>query len=155
MTRPELVSRRTRSGFRDACSDSGINRTIAQAFKNEGFAPASDDLAPVPGDSTSWDRQGQRRGTFDQYATSVDWTDGAHMRRALRVFEEIYSWADEPAQIQLAGYLRRDGYEVDDRGRIRRTAPDALLELSLAQLKDPAAVQEHLDRLAHRTAEVL
>ena len=146
----ELVSRRTRSGFRDACSDFGINRTIAQAFEDEGFAPASDDVAPVPGDAASWDRQGQRRGTFDQYAASVDWTDGAHVRRVLRVFEEIYSWAGEPVQTRLAGYLRRDGCEVDDHGRIRRTiAAGASLELLLAQLQltDPAAVQEHLDRL--------
>jgi len=148
VARPELVSRRTRSGFREACNDSGINRTIARAFQDEGFPPASDDAAPVPGDVTSWDREGQRRGIFDRYAASVDWTDGAHVRRMLRVFEEIYRWTGHPAQTRLADYLRRDGCEVDDHGRIRRTASDALLELPLTQLDDPAAVQEHLDRLA-------
>jgi len=146
--RPELVSRRTRSVFREACSDYGINRTIARAFKDEGFAPASDDAAPVPGDVSSWDREGQRRGTFDRYAVSVDWTDPAHVRRVLRVFEEIYSWAGASAQARLAGYLHREGGEVDDHGHIRRTA-EPPLELLLAQLQltDPAAVQEHLDRL--------
>lgn len=145
--RVELVSRRTRNRFREVCSDSGVNRTIAQAFENEGFTPASDAAAPVPGDVTSWDYQGQRRGTFDLYAVSVAWTHAAHVSRALKVFEEIYSWAGEPTRTRLADDLRRDGYEVDVEGRIRRTAPDLRLELPLKQLGDPAAVQEHLDRL--------
>lgn len=147
LDRAELLSRRTRGAFRDACSDLGTVRTVARAFENEGFAPAADDAAPVAGDPSSWDRDGQRRGTFDQHTAGIDWTEPALVTRALAVFEEIYDWGGEQDRLGLARHLKRDGYLIDDAGRIRPTAGPSPAELPLGQLRHPSALLEHLDRL--------
>jgi hypothetical protein len=84
----ELISRRTRSAFRDHCSDFGVVRQIERSFENEGFDPASDADAPEGG----WYGDGQRRGTFDRYTAEVDWSDPASVRTVLDVFEELLTW---------------------------------------------------------------
>jgi hypothetical protein len=86
----ELVHRRCRSEFREACSGWGVVREIARAFENEGFEPAPDEEAPdFFGDG--WYGDGQRRGTFDRYVHRVDWTDPGEVRRVLNAFEQILS----------------------------------------------------------------
>ena len=96
---------------------------------------------------------GQRRGTFDRYVHHVDWSDAGQVRRVLNVFEEILSWLDDGdlfqkrPKDQLVQRLRRDGYHVDDAGRIRSSA-SLPLDINLEALRDPAAILEHLDRIA-------
>ncbi len=145
---PDLIHRRTRNAFREACSDFGVVRGIEQAFDNEGFYPADDRLAPILG----WYQDGQRRGTFDRHTHEVNWTDPEQVRRVLLTFEEILTWASDEGKAKLTGYLRRDGFDVDDEGRIRSSAVATLAEVPLSSLSDPSAILEHLDRIA-RTAD--
>jgi hypothetical protein len=148
-----LVSPRTRSAFRDHCSDAGVIFQIARAFEDVRFTPAGVEDAPVPFDETSWYRNGQRRGTFDLYTRYIDWTDQKEVRRALNVFEEIYSWGGEEwgdqARQKLAAHLKRDGWRVDAEGRIRPTGPE--LAVPLEGLQNASAILEHLDRIADST----
>ena len=51
----------------------------------------------------------------------------------------------------LIRHLRRDGYTVDDLGRIRGGSAAALADIPLDQLKDASAIYEHLDRIAAST----
>lgn len=148
----DLVSRRTRSAFRDHCSDFGVVRQIERAFENEGFDPATDAEAPEQG----WYSDGQRRGTFDRYTHHVDWTDPAAVRPVLDVFEELLSWCSDneygnPQREQLTRHLRRDGYQVDEEGRIRGSVASKLAEIPLDALSDPKSILEHLERIAGAT----
>lgn len=151
-TRRELISRRTRSAFRDHCSDFGVIRQIEQAFENEGFDPAPDTSAPENG----WYSAGQRRGTFDRYASDVDWTESAAVRSVLDVFEELLSWCGDDEygnrqREQLTRHLRRDGYSVDEDGRIRGSVASSLADLPLEGLREPKSILEHLDRISNTT----
>lgn len=143
--RPPLVHLRTRNAFREHCSDAGTVRLVAQVFADEG-------LDPEPW-SEDWDVPGQRRGTFDRYTHGVDWSDPVAVRRALNAFEEIYTWGGEDewatkARERLRRHLERDGYQIDDRGRIRSTAITTAADLPLEALTDPSEILEHLDRIA-------
>lgn len=141
MARPDLIHPRTRREFREYSVGWGVLRTIESAFEVEGFEPG----APV-------ESGGQRRSLFDTYAQYIDWADPEQIRRAIAVFEEMLSWAwDEAngkeATTRLVRILARDGYEVDKHGRIRPSATARLVELPLDELRDPAAIEEHLRRL--------
>jgi hypothetical protein len=147
----DLIHRRTRNGFRETCSDAGVVRQIEQAFENEGFDPADDQQAGIGG----WYSPGQRRGTFDRYSHGTDWSDPRDVRRVLNVFEEILSWLGKDNEFgterraQLIRHLERDGYSVDDSGRIRTSVlSTTTADLNLAGLRQPAAIIEHLDRIA-------
>ena len=118
---------------------------IATAFQDEGFAPNPD---------SSYQDSSVRRVTTQEYLESVDWSDRGHVTRALRAFERLLlgvrpdrgpsylSWD----QFVLA--MKRDGYDVTEDGQIDPVgkAP-GLPEGALAQLRDPAAIEEHLDRI--------
>lgn len=127
-------------------------RYIQRAFENEGFDPATDVEAPEQG----WYSDGQRRGTFDRYTHHVDWTDPAAVRPVLDVFEELLSWCSDneygnPQREQLTRHLRRDGYQVDEEGRIRGSVASKLAEIPLDALSDPKSILEHLERIAGAT----
>ena len=143
-----LVHPRTRIAFREHCSDAGTVRMVAQVFEGEGLEAAPD------GDD--WYTPGQRRGTFDRYTHAVDWNDPIAVRAVLNAFEEIYTWGGDDewgtkARERLRRHLERDGYRVDDRGRIRTSAISTATELPLESLTDPSAILEHLDRIADAT----
>lgn len=146
----DLIHRRTRNAFRDTCSDFSVVRAVEQAFENEGFDPASDEEAGPNG----WYTPGARRGTFDRYTQSVDWSDPRQIRRILNVFEEILSWlSDDDAgrqrRAQLVRHLERDGYSVDDSGRISSSVlTTTAADINLAGLREPNAIREHLERIA-------
>jgi hypothetical protein len=147
----DFIHRRTRNAFRETCSDASVVRQIEQAFENEGFDPADDQDAGACG----WYGPGQRRGTFDRYTHRTDWSDPREVRRILNVFEEILSWLDKDngfgveRTAQLVRHLERDGYAVDDSGRIRSSVlSSTTADLNLAGLRQPAAIIEHLDRIA-------
>jgi len=129
-----------------------VVRQIERAFENEGFDPALDEDAPEHG----WYSDGQRRGTFDRYTHRVDWTDPTAVRPVLDVFEELLSWCADnefgnPQREQLTRHLRRDGYEVDEDGRIRGSVASKLAEIPLEGLSDPKSILEHLDRISGAT----
>jgi Abortive infection C-terminus len=127
-----------------------VVRQIERAFEDEGFDAADEDDAPS---AAGWYGPGARRGTFDRYTYTVDWADPRDVRRVLNVFEQALTWiADEHEDRgRLVNHLRRDGYEVDEHGCIRAGSVSALAELPLGALSDPAAIREHLDRIADAT----
>jgi len=144
----ELVHRRVRSELREVASGWWTVSTIARAFQDEGFAPAGDERAPRPADPESWNDPGQRRGTFDQHAASIDWTDAEHVRRALGVFETLLQPVeDADFRARVEAVLDRHGLEVTERGRLRPRGPQMLADLPLHALSDSGALEEHLDRL--------
>jgi hypothetical protein len=148
----DLVHRRCRSEFREACSGWGVVREIARAFRDEGFAPAAGTASP-DGSDEGWYGDGERRGTFDRYVNDVNWTDPGEVRRTLNVFEQILGWvpADADYRQTLIRLLQRDGYRVDEHGRIWGGSTAALAELPLEALTEPGAILEHLDRIAEAT----
>ena len=142
----DLIHRRTRSAFRDFCSDFGVVRQIERTFENEG-------LDPHPDGTRDWSADGARRGTFDRYTAAVDWADPRDVRRVLNAFEQMLTWAPgehgTADRERLGSHLRRDGYTVDEQGRIRGGVTAAALSaVPLENLADPSAIYEHLERLA-------
>lgn len=142
----DLIHPRTRNEFRELSSAWGVLRTIENAFDVEGFDP-------VPEEQRSY-ADGQRRGTFDEYADGIDWSDPGQVGRAIHVFEEILSWGadvDTEYRDRVIARVRRllesDGYTVDDQHRIRHISTRPLTKLPLEQLRDPSAIEEHLRRL--------
>lgn len=143
--RPELVSRATRRAFREVATGT-VLREIDEMWKDEGFSPGP----PPEGVG------GERRNLYQSYLDAVDWTDPGHVRRALKVFAHT-------AEGYAPDYLKRaykclalDGYEVTEDGRIvggppeletNRSATVALPEHALANLTDPSAIREGLDRI--------
>jgi hypothetical protein len=139
----ELIHPRTRREFRELSSAWGVLRTIADAFEDEGFFPGPE-----------VESGGQRRSLFDTYANMIDWTDSGQVSRAVRVFEEILSWGGDvdpqyrdPTMAKIRRTLLSDGYDVDAQYRIRPKANRTVTELPLEELRDPAAIEEHLRRL--------
>lgn len=84
-SRAELVSARTRRAVRDMMSGT-VLREIDGMWQDEGFAPGADDDPDVGG---------QRVSRFQSYMNQVDWTDRAHVDRALRVFETALVGIDD------------------------------------------------------------
>ena len=120
-------------------------RQVARAFEDEG-------LDADPDDTHDWYRPGARRGTFDRHTAGVDWTDPAHVRQVLNVFESMLRWPlDAEYRENLVRHLQRDGYLVDDLGRIRGGATSVLADIPLDQLTDPSSIYEHLERIASST----
>lgn len=144
----ELVSKRTRSEFRDICCDYSVVRAIERAYEDEGFASLS--LGP---EDPVW-RGGARRGTFDTFANGIDWSDEREVPRALRVFEVMLSWTNvdnefsQRTRDRVTSLLGRDGYDVTNEGRIISRRPRVLTsDLLIETLADPAALEGHLRRM--------
>lgn len=157
----ELLRRSLLRPFEDLCAKWGTIATISGAFEDEGFEAAAD-LLPDSGAST-------RRGTFNDYVAGCDLANPADVGRLLRAFETILGWVPETEWVAPPGshpfdlvekisqehsdrqrvrkHLGRDGYELDERGRIVSGSTPALVKLPLEQLRDASAIQEHLDRL--------
>lgn len=143
MSQGEIIHRRTRNAFRDACSDHAVVRQIEKAFENESFDPD-------PDDTKDWSAPGARRGTFDRYTSSIDWGDDVQARQLLPVFETILSWvAVGQARDTLIGFLKRDGFEVDGDGQIRSAPTPKPNAIPLDKLADARSIREHLDRIAN------
>lgn len=142
--RRSFVHPRVRSAFREAASDYGVVRQIERAFEDEGFDAE-------PEDARDWYAPGQRRGTFDRYTSKVDWADGRQVRQVLNAFETILAWTDGDYRDNLARHLQRDGYTVDDSGRILGGSASSLADIPLEQLTDSSSIIEHLERIASST----
>ncbi|MFC7842762.1 protein kinase [Streptomyces sp. NPDC057382] len=113
--REGLVSPTTRSTFRKLATNLTV-RTITEVWESHNFAP-------VPDDEMRYTDTSVRRTTFESYSAAVDWSDRAHVRRALRAFEDVIrtgkregwtgSWLDE-----VTAKLERDGLVLDEHDRI-------------------------------------
>jgi hypothetical protein len=133
----ELISRTTRRLFRELMTDSTYSR-IDRAFQDEGFAPST---------TCSYTDSSVRRTRTQEYFESVTWTDPNQVLRVLRVFETLVYGFKTPYTDQFVNSLRRDGYLLDqDTGHITPAGPRFTVD-SLANLKDPSAIREHLDRI--------
>ncbi len=115
VVRRDLIHRRARNEFRELCSGWGTIRVIQTAFEVEGFDPVQEEQR-FYGD-------GQRRGTFDEYAEGIDWSDPEQVARAIHVFDEILSWGSDvgaeyrqKAVDRVRRLLERDGYTLSETG---------------------------------------
>ena len=143
----ELISRRTREAVRDCMSGTTL-REIDQMWGDELF-PVATDPEPVGG---------QRVTRFQGYLNQVDWTDPGQVSRAVRVFEEaIKPWFRPPdgntygievVIPRLQKLFNRDGYVLDDEGRITSRSPLVIADGVLANLTDASAIHEHINRIA-------
>jgi hypothetical protein len=111
---------------------------ISTAFQDEGFAPNPD---------CTYEDNSVRRQTTQEYMESVDWTDFSHVARALRVFERLMEDFEDQYTEKVRRALRQDGYVIKETGEIVSERPQLLPAESLANLKEPAAILEQLERI--------
>ena len=153
MSRRELISKKTRIAFREFLVGWTL-REIENEFSGAGLEP---DLSHDP------QLGGQRREFVEQHYHAVDFTNPAHVRRVLSVYEAILADCethlanpqahDDPATLKqeydkLLSCLRRDGYEVRD-GRLRARESALLQHLSTrAATLDADYLTSQVDRLA-------
>ncbi|MBK6871327.1 MAG: abortive infection family protein [Kineosporiaceae bacterium] len=90
---------------------------------------------------------GERRALYQGYLDAVDWADPNMVERAVRVFEQTAKHVDPEYRKTAYEAIERDGYKVDDEGRIGGGPVASLREGALASLSDPTAIREHLDRI--------
>jgi hypothetical protein len=120
--RPELVSRATRRALRGLATEMYV-KAIDGLWQDQGFVPVSE---------LHYEDSSVRRTTFESYAAGVDWTDVAQVERALRVFESQLRWLarqewHRPSSFdEVRALLDDDGFELDERCRIRWRRPPAL-----------------------------
>lgn len=137
------ISRATRSEFRNLMTLVTVG-AIDDAFADEEFQPL---------ESIAYVDTSVRRSRTEEYLQGIDWNDVDQMHRALRVFERLIARylqevAGDTTQLsRLRRDLSNDGYRLTDEARILRIGPQ-LPAGSLANLKDPAAIEEQLERLA-------
>ena len=86
----------------------------------------------------------------------MDWTDLKHVTRALRAFEHTIRAVKNPPYAdddmwfrELQDLLDQDGYTLDDRGRIKISAPNVLRLTALDNLADPSAIHLALERITN------
>ena len=113
------IPRRVRIAFREELVGWYL-RAIDDLFQAEGFRPGPDNPAV----------SGERRSRVEQYYSAVDWNSPDETSRVLRVFEEVLAGTENSEGRQnLIAVLQRDGFEVDDSGRIRRPGSETLAGL--------------------------
>jgi hypothetical protein len=118
-------------------------KAIEGLWQDQGFMPVSE---------LHYEDSSVRRTTFESYAAGVDWTDVAQVERALRVFESQLRWLARQEWHRASSFdevrklLDNDGFELDERCRIRWLRPPAL-EATLAGLTDPSGIRAELERI--------
>lgn len=137
-----LISTGTRGLFRRLMTDSTIGE-IEQAFYDEGFTPVPD---------PTYQDTGARRSRAQDYLHGVNWSDQAEVSRALRVFERLLHGFSPESLSQLQRSLRRDSYELSDRGEIEPVGP-RIPDGALSNLRDASAILDHLDRIQRGLVE--
>jgi hypothetical protein len=118
-------------------------KAIEGLWQDQGFVPVSE---------LHYEDSSVRRTTFESYAAGVDWTDVAQVERALQVFESQLRWLARQEWHRASSFdevrelLDDDGFELDERCRIRWRRPLAL-EATLAGLTDPSGIRAELERI--------
>ncbi|MEV6436286.1 abortive infection family protein [Streptomyces anulatus] len=142
--RRELVSPAVRNAFRSLATDLTI-RIVSELWEDHGFVP-------VPPDELKYSDPGARRTEFMLYAEGVDWADEGHVRRALLVFEDFIrtcknqGWQTDKWLEDIRVRLERDGFALDDEGRISWTNPPVLVR-DLSTLSDASGITIELERI--------
>lgn len=147
-SRRDLVGQGTREAIRDTMS-STVLREIDQMWQDELFPPPTEDIEPVGG---------QRVTHFQAYLNQVDWTDPGHVARARHVFEvalrpwfsppEGYTCGVEVVIPRVQKLHGRDGYVLDEHGRITGRASVVIADDFLTNITDPIVVHEYLERIS-------
>lgn len=136
----ELISGRIRTAFR-ALSPGIVLRHVDSLWDAEGFTHASD--YPM--------LAGQRESLWMAYEAGIDWSNPDHAARVLRVYEVVLAdhVADDDTRQRLVRALNRDGWKLDEHGRIvpidETRNPLATLS-GLDGLREPAGIMEALNR---------
>lgn len=138
----ELISRRTRTEFREVLSGWGTLRVIDKVFENEGF---SADPTHVPNVS------GQRRTLVEQYYSTIDFGDARQVQRLLRVYEDVLRDLDRQSPddaTKLRSYLERDGCRLENDRILLANAHLRLQELdAIAQALDAGEILAQIGRI--------
>lgn len=140
MTRPELISKKTRTEFREYLVDWTL-REIGDEFESAGIAA---DLNYTPSFS------GQRRSYVEQFYHTLDFSNPTDVDRLLKVYENIltagYTRLESGAGIydvkayrasldQLVTWLKKDGYVFED-GHVKPVGQAASLRHLKARVVD-------------------
>lgn len=135
---PDLVSRRLRNEVREWLSGWSVLGSIHDLFTAEGFHEA-DHNQPIGG---------QRRDLVERFYASADWSQEEARARFLRVCEGIINEPpdDGTSVDRLKKMLQREGFEIDELGRIRCPG-DGLASVLVSQLSDESAIRLHLARI--------
>jgi hypothetical protein len=135
---PDLVSRRLRIEVREWLSGWSVLGGIHDLFTAEGFAEVDHGL----------EIGGQRRDLVERFYASADWSQHEACARFLRVCEGIINEPpDDGSSVEgLKKKLQREGFEIDELGRIRRPG-EALATVVVSQLSDESAIRMHLARI--------
>ncbi len=125
-------------------------REIDAMWSDEGFTQYSHEPERVGG---------QRVTHFQGYLDNVDWTDYLQVVSALQVFEvalrplfkgDSLDRSGVETQIErLRRLFAKDGYRLDEGGRITADSSDAVAAPLLSALEDPAAIRDHLQRITN------
>jgi hypothetical protein len=130
------ISTRVRTQFREALTAFVLGQ-ITDLFDAEGVVPGTP--------AREW--TGQRRTLVEEYYAGVDWNSATDTHKVLRVYESVLREVSPESRQSLLGYLRMDGFEVTEVGEIHHLARARLLDISLSDAADEAAIREHLDRI--------
>ncbi len=142
--RRELIPYQVRLAVRDICGGWGRYkvREITELFVSHGFEP---DI------SVGNTNVGQRAGEVERFQSAIDWADGEQVDRYLRLVEAILDDHDNSDDLgrreQLVKVLRRTGFEIDDKGRVRLPPPPPSATLDLSVLPTESDIRLHLQRL--------
>lgn len=134
---PDLVSRRLRNEVREWLTTWSVLGSIHDLFTAEGFSEV--DHGQEVG--------GQRRNLVERFYASADWSQEETRSQFLRVCEGIINEPPDGSSVEVLKLrLRREGFEIDDLGRIRRPG-EALSAVMVSQLADESAIRLHLARI--------
>jgi len=130
------ISSRIRIAFREELVGWYLG-AIDDLFQGEGFHPGS----------LTVEVSGERRSRVEQYYSEVDWSSPTDAARMLRVFEEVLAGSETvEGQRALTSVLARDGFDVDDAGRIRPFGAEGLAGL-IERTDLPSGVRAQIDRI--------
>lgn len=137
------MSRSSRGAFRRLMTDVPVGE-IQHAFQDEGFAPNP---------KCAFQDSSVRRVTTEEYLSGIKWADRAKWPSLSRVLERLLAGVLPTGTYRTNwdGFVRQmelDGWTVNDQGHISGIYdPVGLSPESIAQVADPEALYEHLDRL--------
>ncbi|MBA2449692.1 MAG: abortive infection family protein [Chloroflexi bacterium] len=143
----ELISQKTRREFREWFVENSHLREIEASFADADIARSPLTFEPTLG--------GERRALVEQYYASIDWTNHAHVRRVLDVYEVILDRVEDGDRYQhMVRVLERDGYR-HEQGRIVASAADWDLGqiLKAGALFESSHLQDQIDRIRQAVDE--
>ncbi len=141
--RPELVPRAVRQAVEDTVGGWGLytKGQIADLFRNEGFARDENYVGPG----------GERKQMAGSFHAAIDFSSASDVDRYLRVVEQILDDHDTDSERatrdRLIRVMGRSGIDLDERGRLKLTAPRSLGSLALDEVPRESDIRLHLSRL--------